>query len=329
MSTKKLEEDDEFSVIGNSILKFPENIRLARSGKNCLGETRLYSGFARYLWELRCIPLISKDEYPRLIAMVQSGNREAYERLISGNLRFVVFIAKKYRNLGLSANDLVSYGNIGLIKAADKVVNGDYDPAVSNFCTYSAFSIRRSILRAIDQKVQLIKIPIHTLQFKRKMDLASRDLSLELHREPTDEEIADYMKVNVNKVLSVRARIPHVVWLDAPISNSHDADGDGENLHNFHPDDLAIKPDGETLLRNEAKVLLSCLDRLTERQRVVLQYRSGIVGGRTHSLEEIGKILRVSRERVRQIEIKAIERLKHLYQSVSDLDEVLRLIKSA
>ena len=249
-----------------------------------------------YLKEIGRIPLLSAEEELALSLRVANEEEEAKNRLAESNLRLVVSIAKRYVGRGLLFLDLIQEGNIGLMKAVDKF---DYDKGFK-FSTYATWWIRQAITRALADQARTIRVPVHMVETINKMARIQRQLTLELNREPTEEEIA------VEKVREVIKISQDPVSLETPIGEEDDS-----HLGDFVKDINAMTPEEyatNEILKEEIK---SVLETLQEREQEVLELRFGLIDGTSHTLEEVGKKFNVTRERIRQIEAKALRKLRH------------------
>ena len=255
-----------------------------------------------YLKEIGNYPLLSMDEEVELAKKIAEGDQYATERLTESNLRLVVSIAKKYVGRGLSFLDLIQEGNLGLIKAVDKF---DYSKGYK-FSTYATWWIRQAITRSIADQSRTIRIPVHMSEVINKAYRISRSLLQELGREPTEEEIAKEMKLPVEKVREIMKISADPISLDTPIGEEDDS-----HLGDFIKDDTIMGPEDAaayTMLQDQIQKLLTTL---SEREQRVLILRFGLLDGRTRTLEEVGKEFNVTRERIRQIEAKALRKLRH------------------
>ncbi len=267
----------------------------------------------QYLKEIGAMQLLSPDEEIELAKVVEVGNRaeatdeektaaaEAKRELADRNLRLVVSIAKKYLGRGLQFLDLIQEGNLGLLKAVDKF---DYTKGYK-FSTYATWWIRQAITRAIADQARTIRVPVHMVETINKLNRISRQLLQELGREATNEELAKSMGVPVSKIREVKKIAQDPISLETPIGEKEDS-----HLGDFIEDHEALAPDdaaGSILLREQIDELLQ---GLTERERQVLELRFGLKDGKTRTLEEVGKYFEVTRERIRQIEGKALLKLK-------------------
>lgn len=255
-----------------------------------------------YLKEIGNYPLLSMDEEVELAKRIAEGDQYATERLTESNLRLVVSIAKKYVGRGLSFLDLIQEGNLGLIKAVDKF---DYSKGYK-FSTYATWWIRQAITRSIADQARTIRIPVHMSEVINKVYRISRDLLQELGREPTEEEIAKEMNLPVEKVREIMKISADPISLDTPIGEEDDS-----HLGDFIKDDTIMGPEDAaayTMLQDQIQKLLTTL---SEREQRVLILRFGLLDGRTRTLEEVGKEFNVTRERIRQIEAKALRKLRH------------------
>ncbi|WP_297237483.1 RNA polymerase sigma factor RpoD [uncultured Faecalicoccus sp.] len=256
-----------------------------------------------YLKEIGQIPLLDPKEEPIIAKRIQNGDEEAKQQLISSNLRLVVSIAKKYVGRGMLFLDLIQEGNCGLIKAVEKF---DYTKGFK-FSTYATWWIRQSITRAIADQARTIRIPVHMVETINKLTRIQRQLVQDLGRDPLPEEIAEKMEnITADKVREIQKIALDPVSLETPIGEEDDS-----HLGDFIEDKETLSPDDYTnnqLLKDEIN---NVLQGLTEREEKVLRLRFGLMDGRTRTLEEVGKEFNVTRERIRQIEAKALRKLKH------------------
>ena len=255
-----------------------------------------------YLKEIGKVPLLSAEEEIELAKRMEMGDEEAKKRLAEANLRLVVSIAKRYVGRGMLFLDLIQEGNLGLIKAVEKF---DYRKGYK-FSTYATWWIRQAITRAIADQARTIRIPVHMVETINKLIRVSRQLLQELGREPLPEEIAEHMNMPVERVREILKISQEPVSLETPIGEEEDS-----HLGDFIQDDnVPVPADAAafTLLREQ---LGEVLDTLTEREQKVLKLRFGLDDGRARTLEEVGKEFNVTRERIRQIEAKALRKLRH------------------
>ena len=255
-----------------------------------------------YLKEIGKVPLLSAEEEISLAQRMEEGDEEAKKRLAEANLRLVVSIAKRYVGRGMLFLDLIQEGNLGLIKAVEKF---DYRKGYK-FSTYATWWIRQAITRAIADQARTIRIPVHMVATINKLIRVSRQLLQELGREPTPEEIAEEMHMSVERVREILKISQEPVSLETPIGEEEDS-----HLGDFIPDDDApatAEAASHTLLKEQLNDVLSTL---TEREKKVLCLRFGLEDGRSRTLEEVGKEFNVTRERIRQIEAKALRKLRH------------------
>lgn len=255
-----------------------------------------------YLKEIGKIPLLTADEEVDLAKRMEAGDQYAKKRLAETNLRLVVSIAKRYVGRGMSFLDLIQEGNLGLMKAVEKF---DYSKGFK-FSTYATWWIRQAITRAIADQARTIRIPVHMVETINKLVRVQRQLIQELGRDPSNEEIAEEMGIEVEKVREVRKIAQEPVSLETPIGEEEDS-----HLGDFIEDETAVAPDeaaNYTMLREQLNGILSSL---SERERKVLELRFGLTDGTPRTLEEVGKEFSVTRERIRQIEAKALRKLKH------------------
>lgn len=255
-----------------------------------------------YLKEIGRVPLLSAEDEIELAKRIEQGDEEAKRRLAEANLRLVVSIAKRYVGRGMLFLDLIQEGNMGLIKAVEKF---DYDKGFK-FSTYATWWIRQAITRAIADQARTIRIPVHMVETINKLVRVSRQLLQELGREPTPEEIAAEMDLSVDKVREIMKIAQEPVSLETPIGEEDDS-----HLGDFIEDQEALAPSDAAAYELLKEQLEDVLDTLTEREENVLRLRFGLDDGRTRTLEEVGKVFGVTRERIRQIEAKALRKLRH------------------
>jgi len=255
-----------------------------------------------YLKEIGQIKLLSAEEEVELAKMVSEGSQYAKNKLTEANLRLVVSIAKKYSGRGLHILDLIQEGNTGLIRAVDK-----FDWTKGNkFSTYATWWIRQAITRAIADQARTTRVPVHMVEVINKATRCNRKLVQELGREPTVEEIAAELGLPVEKIIEANRTAADTLSLDTPVGDEEDT-----SIGSFVEDERTPGPADATSNALLAEALKEILDTLTEREADVLRMRFGMYDGRTHTLEEVGQIFGVTRERIRQIENKAIRKLRH------------------
>ena len=255
-----------------------------------------------YLKEIGQIKLLSADEEVDLAKRVSEGDQAAKNKLTEANLRLVVSIAKKYSGRGLHILDLIQEGNTGLIRAVDK-----FDWTKGNkFSTYATWWIRQAITRAIADQARTIRVPVHMVEVINKATRCNRKLVQELGREPTVEEIAADLGLPVEKIIEANRTAADTLSLDTPVGDEEDT-----SIGSFVEDERTPGPADATSNALLAEALKEILDTLTDREADVLRMRFGMYDGRTHTLEEVGHIFNVTRERIRQIENKAIRKLRH------------------
>ena len=255
-----------------------------------------------YLREIGKIPLLTYEEEAELAQRIVEGDEEAKQKLAESNLRLVVSIAKKYVGRGMLFLDLIQEGNMGLIKAVEKF---DYNKGFK-FSTYATWWIRQAITRAIADQARTIRIPVHMVETINKLIRTSRQLLQQNGREPTPEEIAKEMEISVEKVMEIQKIAQDPVSLETPIGEEDDS-----HLGDFIQDEDSPAPQdsaAHTLLREQ---LEEVMDTLTPREAMVLKLRFGLEDGKARTLEEVGKQFDVTRERIRQIEAKALRKLRH------------------
>ena len=255
-----------------------------------------------YLKEIGKVPLLTAEEEIELAKRMEEGDEEAKHRLSEANLRLVVSIAKRYVGRGMLFLDLIQEGNLGLIKAVDKF---DYRKGYK-FSTYATWWIRQAITRAIADQARTIRIPVHMVETINKLIRVSRQLLQEYGREPLPEEIAEEMGISEEKVREIIKIAQEPVSLETPIGEEEDS-----HLGDFLPDDEAPAPADAAAFTLLKEQLMSVLSTLTPREEMVLKLRFGLEDGRQRTLEEVGKEFKVTRERIRQIEAKALRKLRH------------------
>ena len=255
-----------------------------------------------YLKEIGQIKLLTADEEVELAKRITAGDQAAKNKLTEANLRLVVSIAKKYSGRGLHILDLIQEGNTGLIRAVDK-----FDWTKGNkFSTYATWWIRQAITRAIADQARTIRVPVHMVEVINKATRCNRKLVQELGREPTMEEIAAELGLPVEKIIEANRTAADTLSLDTPVGDEEDT-----SIGSFVEDERTPGPADATSNALLAEALKEILGTLTEREADVLRMRFGMYDGRTHTLEEVGQIFGVTRERIRQIENKAIRKLRH------------------
>ena len=259
-----------------------------------------------YLKEIGKIPLLSADEERILAENMEAGDIEAKKKLAETNLRLVVSIAKRYVGRGMQFLDLIQEGNMGLMKAVEKF---DFRRGFK-FSTYATWWIRQAITRSIADQARTIRIPVHMVETINKLVRIERQLVQELGREPTNEEISEHMGIEVDKVNEIRKIAQEPVSLETPIGEEDDS-----HLGDFIEDETAIAPDEAANFSMLKEQLNQVLSTLSDREKKVLELRFGLNDGTPRTLEEVGKEFEVTRERIRQIEAKALIKLKHQSRS--------------
>lgn len=255
-----------------------------------------------YLKEIGNVPLLTTEQEVALARRVEEGDEEAKKALTEANLRLVVSIAKKYMGRGMPFLDLIQEGNMGLMKAVDKF---DYTKGYK-FSTYATWWIRQAITRGIADTGRTIRVPVHMVETINKTLRMTRTLLQELGREPTPEEVADRLNVPVSRVREVLKISRDPVSLDTPIGEEDDS-----HLGDFIEDDSILSPADSAAFSMLREELSAALESLTDRERQVVRLRFGLEDGRARTLEEVGKEFNVTRERIRQIEAKALRKLRH------------------
>jgi RNA polymerase primary sigma factor len=300
---------DKFSTAGIDVLEGGGMLELTEEPEPTKGYARSdsqYDSIQMYLREIGKYPLLTGQEERDLAKRILEGDSEARNLLARANLRLVVSIAKKYvgRSPDLTLLDLIQEGNLGLFKAVDKF---DFTKGFK-FSTYATWWIRQAITRALADQSRTIRIPVHMVETIAKYKQVSRRLSQDLGRDPLAEEIALEMGVDVEKIYQIEKIDQDTVSLESPVG---DDDGDGKStLGDFIKDDKILSPDQEVARRILADQLREILDELSPKEREILKLRHGLEDGIYHTLEEVGKKFGVTRERIRQIEAKALERIR-------------------
>lgn len=255
-----------------------------------------------YLKEIGQVPLLTVEEEQSLAKRVAEGDEKAKAKLIESNLRLVVSIAKKYSGRGMHILDLIQEGNTGLIRAVEKF---DYTKG-NKFSTYATWWIRQAVTRAIADQARTIRVPVHMVEVINKATRCSRQLTQQLGREPTMEEVAEELNLPYDKVAEALRTAADTLSLDTPVGDEEDT-----TIGSFVEDENMLGPAEATANMLLAEALEDLLGTLTEREAEVLRMRYGLYDGRQHTLEEVGKMFGVTRERIRQIENKAIRKLRH------------------
>ena len=308
--TTELDMDDTLDVLGDGLgdnlddgldLRNIEEEELI-DPVDLAAEYSLDDPVRMYLKEIGQVKLLSAEEEVELAKRVSEGDQEAKNKLTEANLRLVVSIAKKYSGRGLHILDLIQEGNTGLIRAVDKF---DYTKG-NKFSTYATWWIRQAITRAIADQARTIRVPVHMVEVINKATRCNRKLVQELGREPTMEEIAAELGLPVEKIIEANRTAADTLSLDTPVGDEEDT-----SIGSFVEDERTPGPADATSNALLAEALKEILGTLTEREADVLRMRFGMYDGRTHTLEEVGQIFGVTRERIRQIENKAIRKLRH------------------
>ena len=297
----KMNDDDE-DVEDDIILSDEDDIDIEKIDLSVPDGIGLEDPVRMYLKEIGKVPLLSAEEEIEYAQRMEEGDEEAKKRLAEANLRLVVSIAKRYVGRGMQFLDLIQEGNLGLIKAVEKF---DYRKGYK-FSTYATWWIRQAITRAIAEQARTIRIPVHMVETINKLVRVQRQLLQELGREPSPEEIAETMDIPVERVREIQKISQEPVSLETPIGEEEDS-----HLGDFIQDDNVPVPAeaaASTLLKEQ---LVEVLGTLTDREQKVLRLRFGMDDGRARTLEEVGKEFNVTRERIRQIEAKALRKLRH------------------
>ena len=302
--TECFDDDDLVGDLGDEIetdlenFDKPENMEkiLAQEGLTIDDPVKLY------LKEIGRVPLLDAEREAELAKRMSEGDEEAKRELVEANLRLVVSIAKRYVGKGLFFLDLIQEGNLGLMKAVSKF---DYTKGYK-FSTYATWWIRQAITRAIADQARTIRVPVHMVEVINKATRCNRKLVQELGREPTLEEIAAELNLPIEKIIEANRTAADTLSLDMPVGDEEDT-----TIGSFVEDDNTPGPVDATSNAMLSEALTEILGTLTEREADVLRMRFGMYDGRTHTLEEVGQIFGVTRERIRQIENKAIRKLRH------------------
>jgi RNA polymerase primary sigma factor len=266
------------------------------------GENTTDNAIRRYLAEIGRFPLLTAAQEAELAWLVVNGNIEAQQRLVEANLRLVVSIAKRYNNQGIALLDLVQEGNLGLIRAAQK-----FDPARGfRFSTYATWWIRQAISRAVAEHTRTIHIPVHVVELIYKLKRISRQLYQELGRDPSPEEVARAANLTKERIVELQTIAETPISLDAPL-----ADDEQYHLADMLEDTRATAPSDIVTHHALRDQITSALDALNQRERQVIELRYGLHDGHCHTLEELSACFKLTRERIRQIEVKALRTLRH------------------
>src|SRR5215216_615601 len=275
---------------------------IAREAVNRMSDREAPNPLSRYFGQIGRGRLLTHEEEIDLGRRAREGNETARSKLIEKNLRLVIPVAKKYRGMGLSFGDLIQEGNIGLMRAADK-----FDPEKGfRFSTYATWWIRQAVQRAVADKGRTIRVPVHMGERIRKMARVYNELSTELEREPTDEEVAERIGWEVDRVKEVKSAIPDATSLNQPLSS----DEGSSELGDLVEDERVSEEAGEVVRELETRRLVESVERLPERQRRVLVRRYGLDGEKPATLADLSEELAVSRERVRQLQREAERTLR-------------------
>ena len=298
----RITDNDDDTVDDEILLDDEEEVEVEKIDLSVPDGVSIEDPVRMYLKEIGKVPLLSAEEEIELAKRMELGDQEAKKRLAEANLRLVVSIAKRYVGRGMLFLDLIQEGNLGLIKAVEKF---DYRKGYK-FSTYATWWIRQAITRAIADQARTIRIPVHMVETINKLIRVSRQLLQELGREPTPEEIAKEMDMPVERVREILKISQEPVSLETPIGEEEDS-----HLGDFIQDDNVPVPADAAAFTLLKEQLEEVLGTLTEREQKVLTLRFGLEDGRTRTLEEVGKEFNVTRERIRQIEAKALRKLRH------------------
>lgn len=298
----RITDNDDDTVDDEILLDDEEEVEVEKIDLSVPDGVSIEDPVRMYLKEIGKVPLLSAEEEIELAKRMELGDQEAKKRLAEANLRLVVSIAKRYVGRGMLFLDLIQEGNLGLIKAVEKF---DYRKGYK-FSTYATWWIRQAITRAIADQARTIRIPVHMVETINKLIRVSRQLLQELGREPTPEEIAEEMNMPVERVREILKISQEPVSLETPIGEEEDS-----HLGDFIQDDNVPVPADAAAFTLLKEQLVEVLSTLTEREQKVLRLRFGLDDGRARTLEEVGKEFNVTRERIRQIEAKALRKLRH------------------
>ena len=298
----RITDNDDDTVDDEILLDDEEEVKVEKIDLSVPDGVSIEDPVRMYLKEIGKVPLLSAEEEIELAKRMELGDQEAKKRLAEANLRLVVSIAKRYVGRGMLFLDLIQEGNLGLIKAVEKF---DYRKGYK-FSTYATWWIRQAITRAIADQARTIRIPVHMVETINKLIRVSRQLLQELGREPTPEEIAKEMDMPVERVREILKISQEPVSLETPIGEEEDS-----HLGDFIQDDNVPVPADAAAFTLLKEQLEEVLGTLTEREQKVLTLRFGLEDGRARTLEEVGKEFNVTRERIRQIEAKALRKLRH------------------
>ena len=298
----RITDNDDDTVADEILLDDEEEVEVEKIDLSVPDGVSIEDPVRMYLKEIGKVPLLSAEEEIELAKRMELGDQEAKKRLAEANLRLVVSIAKRYVGRGMLFLDLIQEGNLGLIKAVEKF---DYRKGYK-FSTYATWWIRQAITRAIADQARTIRIPVHMVETINKLIRVSRQLLQELGREPTPEEIAKEMDMPVERVREILKISQEPVSLETPIGEEEDS-----HLGDFIQDDNVPVPADAAAFTLLKEQLEEVLGTLTEREQKVLTLRFGLEDGRARTLEEVGKEFNVTRERIRQIEAKALRKLRH------------------
>ena len=305
----EIDVDDVLEIIGKADDLEPTSEQLSQEEEKEMVDTEAISeGLAltdpvrMYLKEIGRVALLTQEEEQVLAQRIEQGDEEAKNQMIEANLRLVVAVAKRYVGRGMHFLDLIQEGNMGLLKAVEKF---DYRKGYK-FSTYATWWIRQSITRAIADQARTIRIPVHMVETINKVARASHQLVQELGREPNAVEIAQYLDLPLSKVEEIMKLSQEPISLETPVGEEDDS-----HLGDFIQDNEVSEPMEAAAANSLREQLEKALSMLTEREAKVLRLRFGFEDGKTHTLEEVGKVFNVTRERVRQIESKALRRLRH------------------
>jgi len=304
-----LEPDDTVSETVKEELTLEKKIKILKSIQSTLSTDAIRS----YLYEIGRIPLLTGEEEVILAKRIEAGDEEATQLLITANLRLVVSIAKKYGKSNLELLDLIQEGNIGLMRAVEKF---DYKKGFK-FSTYATWWIRQAITRAIADQARTIRVPVHMIETINKYNKVNNMLATKLGRAATDEEIAKEMEIEITKVAEIKKINQNPTSLSTPIGEEKDS-----KLQDIIPDDRSQSPEDYATGEYLKNQLHDILDSLQDRERRVLALRFGLEDGVSRTLEEVGKEFGVTRERIRQIEAKALKKLKEK-SSLQKLDDYI------